>query len=152
MEEDKFINDLQNNVSGVILFPNAQSIYDEIIESLRGYKIISYHIKARKSTDPPIVDNIESLFFDNKLIHWLIINSTSIIHNIYPINKINLVHYSSNNDKKSIGFREQANNNIDEFKLIINFSGADQNTIIINSDSSEFSKLLVFKNNLLAQI
>ncbi len=150
MEKNEFITELQNEYMKLVLLPKVQSFYQELKETLKNYKIIDYYIKTKKSSDSPAGNSLESVFFDDKLIHWLVIDPTSIKYNSIPVKKINLVYYTAKNDKKTLGFREQPDT--DELQLNINFSGAPQNSIMINSDTLEFSKLLKFKNSLLSII
>jgi hypothetical protein len=150
MEKNEFTDKLQNEYMKLVLLPKVQSFYQELKETLQNYKIINYYIKTKKSSDSTAGQGLESVFFDDKLIHWLVIDATSIKFNSIPINKINLVYFTAKNDKKTLGFREQPDT--DELQLNISFSGAPQNSIMLNSDALEFSKLLKFKNSLLSLI
>jgi hypothetical protein len=150
VEGNEFIGELQKRITEVYTLPKIMTFYGPLKKSLQNCKIIDYYIKTQKSYLSASGSILESLFFDTKLIHWLVFDSASIKHSIFPIKEINSVYFSIINDQKTLDENDKPTN--DELQLIVTFSGPEQNKICITSDTSNFFELLHIKNNLVTQI
>jgi hypothetical protein len=149
MEVNKFVTDLTEQHPQTILMPSLLDSYFKLLESLKKLEVIDYFMQL-KIIEASKNLTFECLFFDNRLIHLLNIESMSIQCSTFPINTITAVYLTINSD-------QQTRLNIDkptgkELQLRIKFSLNENDDIGFSTDNSKFSELLRIKDNLTDKI
>lgn len=149
MKGQEFFDKLNRNLSAIPLLPNLEKFYREIVASFKEVTIINYYCEV-ESEKIEVKGTLDILFFDNKMIHRIVVNKTSIDYNSFLIKSIYSVNvYAANNQIKPTDVKPPS---IDEVKLTILINGQEQVMFSYVADTGKFSDFLRIKDNLLALI
>jgi hypothetical protein len=146
MEENKFLSELYKRLEEVSFFPKIHGIYNVYKKTLGTFKIIHGYIQKERIGDLHV---FTITFFDDKLLHVLVLNQLSIKQTSFPIKSITSVYLGIINDQETLDGWDKPKT--DELHLIIKFSDTHENISIITT-TREYEALLQIQVKLLTQI